>query len=103
MKLAMLASPSQCLPFLSSSQLRWYDRATKMPRLEDSHNLDTPPEDALHYVNLANSYHHALPFSGNAPLTGNDVTIKQEYHGLSPSRTNGDIHNSTSAAYPVGE
>ncbi|XP_012943899.1 uncharacterized protein LOC106013254, partial [Aplysia californica] len=80
--------------------LRWYDRPPKMQRLEDSSALDTPSEESIHYLNLASGYHHAPPFAGNAPLTSNDISIKQEYH-VSPTRANGEPHNSTGAAYPM--
>lgn len=78
-----------------------------MPRTEDTSTLDTASDDQFHYVNLAGGYHHApaslsLPFSTNVPLTGGDITIKQEYH-VSPSRINGESHSGTGVAYPMGE
>ncbi|BFZ03710.1 hypothetical protein BsWGS_06749 [Bradybaena similaris] len=83
----------------------WYERSVKMPRTEDTSTLDTASDDQFHYVNLAGGYHHAppslsLPFSTNVPLTGGDITIKQEYH-VSPSRINGESHSGSGVAYPM--
>ena len=92
--------PILCTPWF---QLRWYERGGKVARLEDGGLEGSADPESVHYVNLASSYHHSLPpFTGNAPLTSNDIQIKQEYHA-SPSRTNGEPHNSTGAAYPMGE
>lgn len=78
-----------------------------MARTEENAGLEASSEDQIHYVNLAGGYHLGTPalplsFSANVPLTSSDIAIKQEYH-VPPTRINGETHNGSGAAYPMGE